>query len=68
MDVKLFPTDYTVRKGHRIAVLVQSEMVDWAIAKPYPNPSDPTVQLDWSKGQSWLSLPVVGSTRSLFAG
>ena len=59
MNVKLFPTDYTVRKGHRLALLVQTEDVDWAVAKPYPTPTDPTVQVDWSKGQSWLSLPVV---------
>jgi X-Pro dipeptidyl-peptidase len=66
MTVKLFPTDYTVRKGHRLVLLVQSEDVDWAIAKPYPGAADPTVQVDWSKAQSWLSLPVVGSTTHLF--
>jgi X-Pro dipeptidyl-peptidase len=66
MNVKLFPTDYTVRKGHRLVLLVQTEDLDWAIAKPYPNPSDPTVRIDWSKGQSWLELPVVGSARGAF--
>jgi len=58
MNVQLFPTDYTVRAGHRLVLLVQTEDVDWAIAKPYPVAVDPTVQIDWSKGQSWLSLPV----------
>jgi X-Pro dipeptidyl-peptidase len=58
MNVELFPTDYTVRKGHRLVLLVQSEDLDWAIAKPYPVPVDPTVQIDWSRGQSWLSLPI----------
>jgi X-Pro dipeptidyl-peptidase len=61
MNVKLFPTDYTVRKGHRLVLLVQSEDLDWAIAKPYPGIADPTVQIDWSKGQSWLDVPVVHS-------
>ena len=59
MDVQLFPTDYTVRAGHELVLLVQSEDIDWAFAKPYPTASDPTVQIDWSKGQSWLSLPIV---------
>jgi len=59
MNVALFPTDYTVRKGHRLVLLVQSEDLDWAIAKPYPTASDPTVQIDWRRGQSWLSLPIV---------
>ena len=60
MDVALFPTDYTVRKGHRLVLLVQTEDLDWAFAKPYPTASDPTVQIDWSKAQSWLTLPVAG--------
>ncbi|MDQ1695254.1 MAG: X-Pro dipeptidyl-peptidase [Frankiaceae bacterium] len=57
--VPLFPTDYTVRKGHQLVLVVQTEDLDWAVAKPYPNPADPTVRIDWSKGQSWLQLPVV---------
>ena len=66
MDIDLFPTDYTVRKGHRLVLLVQSEDLDWAVAKAYPDPTDPTVQIDWSKGQSWLQLPAVGSTSHIF--
>jgi X-Pro dipeptidyl-peptidase len=58
MRVPLFPTDYTVRKGHSLVLLVQSEDVDWAMAKPYPDATDPTVQIDWSKGQSWLDVPL----------
>jgi hypothetical protein len=41
-----------------LVLLVQSEDVDWAIAKPYPGATDPTVQIDWSKGQSWLDVPL----------
>ena len=65
MDIALFPTDYTVRKGHRLVLLVQSEDLDWAIAKPYPVAVDPTVQIDWGRGQSWLSLPIAtGAARA----
>jgi X-Pro dipeptidyl-peptidase len=66
MDIQLFPTDYTVRKGHRLVLLVQSEDLDWAMAKPDPARSDPTVTIDWTQAQSTLTLPVVGSTRGLF--
>jgi hypothetical protein len=55
-----------VRRGHRLVLLVQSEDVDWAFAKAYPEAADPKVQIDWSKGQSRLTLPVVGSTRGIF--
>jgi len=66
LDVALFPTDYTVRKGHRLVLLVQSEDLDWAIAKPDPARTNPTVMIDWGNGQSTLTLPVVGSTHGLF--
>jgi len=66
MDVQLFPTDYTVRKGHRLVLLVQSEDLDWAIAKPDPARSDPTVTIDWANAQSTLTLPVVGGVAGLF--
>jgi predicted acyl esterase len=59
MDVALFPTDYTVRKGHRLVLLVQPEDVDWAFPKPLASPSNPNVQIDWSKGQSWLDIPEI---------
>jgi X-Pro dipeptidyl-peptidase len=66
MDIELFPTDYTVRKGHRLVLLVQSEDLDWAIAKPDPTATSANVSIDWSSAQSTLTLPVVGSTRGLF--
>jgi predicted acyl esterase len=59
LDVPLFPTDYTVGKGHQLVLLVQTEDLDWAITKPYPAAADPRVQIDWAKGQSWLDVPVV---------
>ena len=66
MDVALFPTDYTVRAGHRLVLLVQSEDLDWAIAKPDAGTTSPVVTIDWSKAQSTLTLPVVGTTRGMF--
>ena len=66
MDVQLFPTDYTVRKGHRLVLLVQSEDLEWAIAKPDPARTSPTVTIAWGEGQSTLTLPVVGSAAGLF--
>jgi X-Pro dipeptidyl-peptidase len=66
MSIALFPTDYTVRKGHRLVLLVQSEDLDWAIAKPDPARTDPTVLIDWNRARSSLTLPVVGSTRGIF--
>jgi X-Pro dipeptidyl-peptidase len=61
MDVALFPTDYTVRAGHRLVLLVQSEDADWAFPKPLSSPADPTVGIDWSRGQSWLDVPEASS-------
>jgi X-Pro dipeptidyl-peptidase len=66
MNIELFPTDYTVRKGHRLVLLVQSEDVDWAFAKPYPVPVDPSVQIDWSRAQTWLSLPIASGAAHAF--
>ena len=66
MDIQLFPTDFTVRKGHRLVLLVQSEDLDWAIAKPNPARTDPAMTAEWFGSQSWLTLPIVGTTRGLF--
>jgi X-Pro dipeptidyl-peptidase len=65
MDVALWPTDYTVRAGHRLLLLVSTEAIDWGIAKPYSDPStSPTVQLGYEQAQSYLTLPVVGTVVS----
>lgn len=53
------PADYTVRAGHRLVLLVQTETSEWAIPKPYPVPSVPTVRINYESGQSYLTLPVV---------
>ena len=66
MNVDLFPTDYTVRKGHQLVLLIQTEDLDWAFAKAYPDAADPTVQIDWSNAQSWLDVPLVGAIRNVF--
>ena len=62
MDVSLWPTDYTVRAGHRLVLLVSTEIADWGTPKPYSDPTtSPTVQLDYEQAQSYLTLPVVGA-------
>jgi len=71
MDVSLWPTDYTVRAGHRLVLLVSTEAGDWGVPKPYDDPStSATVQLDYEKAQSYLTLPVVGTATgdTLFQG
>jgi len=69
-QVDLKPTDYIFRAGHRIVLLVQTETVEWAIAKPppactTPTTTDPTCTLftvGYQQGQTSLTLPVVGGT------
>ena len=65
VDLSLWPTDYTVRAGHRLVLLVSTEIADWGTPKPYPDPTtSPTVQLGYEQAQSYLTLPVVGSVAS----
>lgn len=69
-DVSLWPTDYTVRAGHRLVLLVSTEIADWAIPKLYTDDptSSPTVQLDYQKAQSYLTLPLVSPVAGVFSG
>jgi X-Pro dipeptidyl-peptidase len=57
------PQDYTFKKGHLIGLNISTEITEWNLAKPYPcsAPGCETVQIDWTKGQTKLVLPVVGS-------
>jgi X-Pro dipeptidyl-peptidase len=52
----LKPTDYTVRAGHRIVLLMSTETLEWAKSKVPPAGST-SVAVDYDKGQSWLELP-----------
>ena len=66
------PTDYVFRAGHRIVLLVQTETLEWATAKPYPGCDDPgcaTFRVLYEDGRTSLTIPVVGEVtdpRSLF--
>ena len=75
MMVKTKPVDYTFKKGHYIALNVQTEIVDWAVAKPYPGceSADPTAGKDqeclnfttlWEEGKTYIELPVVNAPRN----
>lgn len=60
------PQDYTFRKGHLIGLSVQTEIAEWNVPKPYPGCTSivcSTVRIDWSAGQTTVTLPVVGAPR-----
>jgi predicted acyl esterase len=64
------PQDYTFKQGHIIGLNVQTEIVEWSLPKPYPEcvtVSCQTVRINWEAGETSITLPVVGSTRGLFA-
>jgi X-Pro dipeptidyl-peptidase len=54
------PQDWTVRKGHRIGLSVQSSNTAWAV------PDDPGLNVDVSEGR--LLLPVVGAGKAIASG
>ena len=66
MTVVMKPQDYVFRKGHYIALNIQTEINEWSLPKPYPCSSArcPIVQIDWEKGQTRLTLPVVDGPRN----
>jgi X-Pro dipeptidyl-peptidase len=78
--VTLKPTDYTFLEGHFIGLNVQTEILEWALAKPYPgcdvtpDPSNPTgatkgescatFTINWKKAETRLILPVVDAPKN----
>jgi X-Pro dipeptidyl-peptidase len=67
-DLTLWPTDYTVRAGHRLVLLMSTETLEWAKSKVYGLASDsPIVQIDYSAGQSYLTLPAATASQAAFA-
>jgi X-Pro dipeptidyl-peptidase len=61
------PTDYTFRAGHRLVLLISTETLEWAKSKVYDLPSaDPTVTIDYQRGQSRLTLPAALSSGNPF--
>lgn len=66
-DLALKPTDYTFQAGHRIVLLISTETLEWAKSKVYDLPStDPTVTIDYTRGQSYLALPAARSSGKPF--
>lgn len=66
-NLRLKPTDYTFRAGHRIVLLISTETLEWGKSKVYDIPTaDPTVTIDYKQGQSYLTLPTAASSRGAF--
>jgi X-Pro dipeptidyl-peptidase len=60
------PQDYTFERGHLIGLAVQTEITEWNLPKPYPACTSiacNTVKIDWTQGQTRVTLPVVGAPR-----
>jgi X-Pro dipeptidyl-peptidase len=62
------PTDWTFRKGHRIALVLQTASLEWTMPKAYDGVPTPTFGLELGP-QTSLALPLVGAgdVRTLFA-
>ena len=61
------PQDYTFKKGHFIGLNVQTEIDDWSLPKAYPGCTSVvcnTVRVNWEKGQTTVTLPVVNAPKS----
>lgn len=59
LRVTLKPTDYTFRKGHQIALVLQTDALEWVTPRPCTSPGAPVVTVTYSSGTSVLTLPTV---------
>jgi X-Pro dipeptidyl-peptidase len=57
VTVPIKPTDYTFRKGHRLALVVQTDAVDWVLPRPCAGGA-PVVEVLYGGGASALTLPL----------
>ena len=57
VTVPIKPTDYTFRAGHRLALVVQTDAVDWVLPRPCTQ-GTPVVQVLYGGGASALTLPL----------
>jgi X-Pro dipeptidyl-peptidase len=58
------PQDYTFRMGHLIGLVVQTEIDEWSVPKPYAGCTSAdcaTVRVDWEEGKTRVVLPVVSA-------
>jgi X-Pro dipeptidyl-peptidase len=56
-NLALKPTDYTVQAGHRVVLLMSTETLEWAKSKLPDTPASNSVTIDYTQGQSYLTLP-----------
>ncbi|MDX6224618.1 MAG: X-Pro dipeptidyl-peptidase, partial [Frankiales bacterium] len=59
LTAALKPTDYTFRKGHRLALVLQTEAVEWAAGRPCSGAGAPVLTVAFGAGASALTLPTV---------
>ena len=61
------PQDYTFKQGHFIGLNVQTEINDWSFPKAYADCTSivcSTVRINWEKGQTTVTLPVVNAPKT----
>jgi predicted acyl esterase len=61
------PQDYTFKKGHFIGLNVQTEINEWSLPKAYSACTSVvcnTVRVNWEKGETTVTLPVVNAPRT----
>lgn len=61
MTVVAKPQDYIFRKGHRIGLNIQTEILEWGVPK-----GDAMLRVLYEDGKTRLVLPVVGPAKDLF--
>jgi X-Pro dipeptidyl-peptidase len=64
MRIVAKPQDYTFRKGHLIGLVIQTEILEWNLPKPYSGCTSAacaSVRIDWELGKTRVVLPVVGA-------
>jgi X-Pro dipeptidyl-peptidase len=67
-DLAFKPTDYTIRAGHRVVLLMSTETLEWAKSKLPDTPANNTVTLNYQDGKSWLELPASVESGDPFNG
>ncbi|MDQ1688861.1 MAG: uncharacterized protein QOK42_1836 [Frankiaceae bacterium] len=59
LTVSLKPTDYTFHKGHAIALVLQTEALEWVAPRPCAAAGVPALTLAFGPGVASLTLPTV---------
>ncbi len=66
VNVAAKPQDYVFKKGHYIGLNIQTEILEWALPKPFPCATSECNQvgIDWMSGKTRVILPVVNAPRN----